>query len=120
MDTERIVKLTTGPIFTWWVKHVASRLDPLIFKATNGRLTSMGPAAMPMLTLTTVGRRSGKPHAVHLACLERGGDYLIVASAIHAAHRVGMRRENQAQCRSLKLIPLANSASTSSARAVSV
>ena len=56
---ERIVRLTTGPIFTWWVKHVASRLDPLIFKATNGRLTSMGPAAMPMLTLTTVGRKSG-------------------------------------------------------------
>lgn len=81
-DPERIVKLTTGPVFTWWVKHVASRLDPLIFKATNGRLTSMGPPAMPMLTLTTVGRKSGKPHAVHLACLERDGDYLVVASAM--------------------------------------
>ena len=82
MDPERIVALTTGTAFTWWVKHVASRLDPFIFKATNGRLTSMGPPAMPMLTMTTVGRKSGKPHAVHLACIEHDGDYLIVASAM--------------------------------------
>ena len=82
IDPERIVKLTTGPVFTWWVKHVASRLDPLIFKATNGRFTSMGPPAVPMLTMTTRGRKSGKPHSVHLACIERDGDYLIVASAM--------------------------------------
>ena len=82
MDPERIVELTTGPVFTWWVKHVASRLDPLIYKATNGRFTSMGPPAMPRLTLTTRGRKSGKPHAVHLACLERDGDHLVVASAM--------------------------------------
>jgi deazaflavin-dependent oxidoreductase (nitroreductase family) len=82
MDSERIVQLTTGPVFTWWVKHVASRLDPLIFKVTNGRFTSMGPPAMPMLTMTTRGRRSGKPHAVHLACVERERDYLVVASAM--------------------------------------
>ena len=68
MDPERIVELTTGPIFAWWVKHIAARLDPIIFKATNGRFTSMGPPAMPMLTMTTVGRKSGKRHAVHLAC----------------------------------------------------
>ena len=61
MDSERIVNLTTGPAFTWWVRHVASRLDPLIFRATNGRFTSMGPPVMPMLTMTTIGRRSGKP-----------------------------------------------------------
>lgn len=82
MDSDRLVRLTTGPVCTWWVKHVASRLDPLIFKATNGRFTSMGPPAMPMLTMTTRGRRSGRPHAVHLACVERDGDYLVVASAM--------------------------------------
>ena len=82
-QNERVVALTTHPVFAWWIKHVASRLDPLIFKATNGRLTSMGPpGVMPMLTVTTIGRRSGKPHAVHLACIERAGDYLVVASAM--------------------------------------
>ena len=82
MDSERIVKLTTGRAFTWWVRHVASRLDPLIFRATNGRFTSMGPPVMPMLTMTTIGRKSGTPHAVHLACIPHDGDYLVVGSAM--------------------------------------
>ena len=42
----------------------------------------MGPPAMPMLTLTATGRRSGQPRSVHLACLERDGDHLVVASAM--------------------------------------
>ena len=37
MDADRLVQLTTGPAFTWWVRHAASWLDPLLFKATNGR-----------------------------------------------------------------------------------
>lgn len=77
-----IVRLSTSRPFGWLIRHVASRLDPLVFKATNGRLTSMGPPAMPMLTLTAIGRHSGRPRAVHLACLEREGDYLVVASAM--------------------------------------
>ena len=82
MSDRLIVWLSTNRVMTWLIKHVASPLDPYIFKATNGRLTSMGPPAMPMLTLTTTGRRSGKPRSVHLACLEREGDYLVVASAM--------------------------------------
>ena len=83
MSDAFIVWLTTNPVVTTWlIKHVASPLDPLIFKATNGRFTSMGPPAMPMLTLTTVGRHSGQPRSVHLACLEHEGDYLVVASAM--------------------------------------
>jgi len=77
-----VIWLTTNRATTWLVKNYASRLDPLIFKATNGRLTSMGPPAMPMLTLTSVGRRSGQPRSVHLACIEHEGDYLVVASAM--------------------------------------
>ena len=82
MSDRLIVWLSTNRVMTWLIKHVASPLDPYIFKATNGRLTSMGPPAMPMLTLMTTGRRSGKPRSVHLACLERDGDYLVVASAM--------------------------------------
>jgi len=82
MNPDRLVALTTGPAFTWWVRHVASRLDPLLFKVTNGRLTSMGPPVVPMCTVTTIGRRSGRPHAVHLACVPHAGGHLIVASAM--------------------------------------
>ena len=37
---------------------------------------------MPMLTLTTSGRRSGRPRSVQLACVEHEGDLLVVASAM--------------------------------------
>ena len=87
MNERWIVWLSTNRVATWWIRHVASRLDPVLFRATNGRFTSMGPPAMPMLTLITTGRRSKRPRSVHLACLERDGDYWIVASAMgQAAH----------------------------------
>ena len=82
MDDRFIVRLSTNPFATWLIKHFASRLDPLIFKATNGRLTSMGAPFMPMLAMTAIGRSSGQPRSVQLACLEHEGDYLVVASAM--------------------------------------
>ena len=82
MSDRFIVWLSTNPVATWLITHVASRLDPLIFKATDGRLTSMGVPTMPMLTMTAIGRRSGQPRSVHLACLAHEGDYLVVASAM--------------------------------------
>ncbi len=96
-----IVWLSTNPVATWLIKHVASRLDPLIFKATNGRFTSMGPPAMPMLTMTAIGRRSGQPRSVHLACVEHDGDPLVVASAMgqekHPAWRYNVEANPQVQ-----------------------
>jgi deazaflavin-dependent oxidoreductase (nitroreductase family) len=82
MSERWIVWLSTNPVATWLIRNVASRLDPLLFKATNGRITSFGPPAMPMLTLTATGRRSGRPRSVQLACLEHEGNYLVVASAM--------------------------------------
>ena len=77
-----VVWASTNPVATWLIKHVASPLDPLIFRATGGRMTSMGPPSMPMLTLTMKGRRSGKPRSVQLACIVHRGEYLVVASAM--------------------------------------
>ena len=91
MSDRLIVWLSTNRVMTWLIKHVASPLDPRIFKATNGRLTSMGPPTMPMLTMTTVGRRSGRARSVHLACLERAGETLVVASAMGQEKHPGWR-----------------------------
>jgi deazaflavin-dependent oxidoreductase (nitroreductase family) len=82
MNSSFIVWLSTNPVTTWLIKHVASPLDPLIFRATQGRLTSMGVPTMPMLTLTATGRHSGEPRSVQLACIEHEGDHLVVASAM--------------------------------------
>jgi len=77
-----VIWLTTNPVSTWVIRNVASRLDPVIFRASNGRFFSMGAPDMPMVTMTTVGRRSGKRRSVHLACIEHEGDHLVVASAM--------------------------------------
>ncbi len=59
----------------------------------------MGVPTMPMLTLTAVGRRSGQPRSIHLACIESEGDYLVVASAMgqrkHPAWRYNLEANPQ-------------------------
>ena len=71
MDETLVVRLSTNRVATWLIRNVASKLDPILFKATGGRLTSFGPPTMPMITVTTTGARTGRPRPVHLACLER-------------------------------------------------
>jgi deazaflavin-dependent oxidoreductase (nitroreductase family) len=101
MPSDFVAWLSTTPVATWVIKHVASPLDPLIFKATNGRVTSMGAPVMPMLALTTTGRRSGKPRSVQLAYLERDGDCLVVASSMgqakHPAWRYNLEANPEVQ-----------------------
>jgi len=91
VDSDLLVKLSTNRFATWLIKHVASPLDPLVFKATNGRLTSMGAPVMPMLAMTTIGRHSGRPRSVQLAYLENAGDFLVVASSMGQEKHPGWR-----------------------------
>lgn len=67
---------------SWLVRNLAAHIDPALFRATNGRFTITGRPTLPMLTLTTVGRRSGKERSVQLAYHEHDGDRLVVASAM--------------------------------------
>lgn len=67
---------------SWIVKHLAARVDPVLFKATGGRLTLTGVPTLPMLTLTTIGRKSGKRRDTQLAYHRDGDDLLVVASAM--------------------------------------
>ena len=76
---------------SWLVKHYASKIDPILFRATNGRLTSTGVPTLPMLTMTAVGRKSGEKRAVQLAYHKDGDDLLIVASAMGAENHPAWR-----------------------------
>ncbi len=68
---------------SWLVRHVAARVDPVLFRWSRGRVAVTGPPTLPMLLLTTTGRRSGRPRTVQLAHLEEpGGTRLVVASAM--------------------------------------
>jgi len=84
-------RLSATKVGSWLVKHLASPLDPIIFKATNGRFTSTGVPTLPMLTLTVLGRRSGQPRSVQLAYHEHDGDFLVVASAMGQEKHPGWR-----------------------------
>ena len=80
---------------TWVVRHVAAKVDPVIFARTDGRLTLTVVPTLPMLTLTVPGRRTGAPRSVQLAYLLERGDgtadhegtaYLVVGSAMGQDH----------------------------------
>ncbi len=64
------------------VKHVAAKVDPVLFRWSKGRFTSTGPPTLPMLALTTTGAKSGQPRTVQLAYHRDGDDLLVVASAM--------------------------------------
>lgn len=67
---------------SWTVRHIAAKVDPWLFRRTNGRFTITGTPTLPMLALTVVGRRSGEPRTVQLAYHRDGDDLLVVASAM--------------------------------------
>jgi deazaflavin-dependent oxidoreductase (nitroreductase family) len=83
--------LSATRLGTWLVRHVASPLDPLIFRLTNGRFTSTGVPTLPMLALTVKGRKSGVPRTVQLAYHADGDDLLVVASAMGQEKHPGWR-----------------------------
>jgi deazaflavin-dependent oxidoreductase (nitroreductase family) len=86
-----VVWLVTNPVTTWWVRNFAARLDPWLYRATNGRFHSMGPGSDTLITVTTKGRQSGLPRSVQLACVPYEGDLLLVASAMGQARHPAWR-----------------------------
>ena len=68
------------PVGRWLAKNVSSRLDPFLYRISGGRFTSSGPLTIPQLTLTTIGRKSGKERVVQLGYHDDGDSWLIIAS----------------------------------------
>jgi deazaflavin-dependent oxidoreductase (nitroreductase family) len=55
------------------------RTHRLVYRATGGRVVGSA-AGMPVLLLTTTGRRSGKERTTPLTFLRDGGDLVLIAS----------------------------------------
>ncbi|MEM9178045.1 MAG: nitroreductase/quinone reductase family protein [Myxococcota bacterium] len=77
-----LVRLVTHPVTTWWIRTFSARVDPWLYRRTNGRVHSMGPGNDAMVAITMTGRKSGRPRSVQLACVHHEGDLLLVASAM--------------------------------------
>lgn len=59
-----------------------NRLDLAVLALSRGRQTAThGLAGLPVLTVETLGARSGRPHPVTLLAIPRGGEYVLIATA---------------------------------------
>jgi deazaflavin-dependent oxidoreductase (nitroreductase family) len=57
--------------FSLFMKHVGSRVDRALIRASRGRFSMSGPA-LPTMLLTTTGRKSGKDRTVPLHYVRDG------------------------------------------------
>jgi deazaflavin-dependent oxidoreductase (nitroreductase family) len=63
------------------ISYARSRLDPILYRATRGRLTLTGPS-QPTMLLTTRNRTTGQPHTDPVS-YQPDGDNLIAAYDNH-------------------------------------
>ena len=82
MYARLVNRLSATRFGSWLVRSFAAKVDPVLFRWSNGRLTSTGVPTLPMLALTVPGRRSGEPRTVQLAYEADGDGFLVVASAM--------------------------------------
>ena len=66
-------------LFAFVGRRVAARIDPWLYRLTEGRWTMLGPNVLPVLLLTTKGRRSGRPRTTPVMYV-RDGDNFVVSS----------------------------------------
>jgi deazaflavin-dependent oxidoreductase (nitroreductase family) len=59
--------------------RIANGLHIALYRISGGKLASK-ISNMPILLITTIGRKSGKPHTNPIVYLKDGQDYLVVAS----------------------------------------
>ncbi len=62
------------------VMKVGSRLNTWAYRASGGKVGGRFPKGAPVLLLTSVGRRSGRPRTVPLLYLDDGDSVVVVAS----------------------------------------
>lgn len=82
MYARLVNRLSATRVGSWLVRVFAAKVDPVLFRWSNGRVTSTGVPTLPMLALTVPGRRTGEPRTVQLAYEPDGDGFLVVASAM--------------------------------------
>jgi deazaflavin-dependent oxidoreductase (nitroreductase family) len=71
----------------WIFAHSAHHLDKFLLRATHGGVTLAGlTAGIPVLTITTTGRRSGLPRTMPLLGVPVGDDLALVGTNFGREH----------------------------------
>jgi deazaflavin-dependent oxidoreductase (nitroreductase family) len=63
----------------WFVRHVAARIDPWLYRVTGGRITST-LGTIVTAPLMTTGARTGRPREAQITYFHDGRDAIAVAS----------------------------------------
>lgn len=71
-------KFARTPAGDWYMKQVAPRLDPPLLRFTGGRVSSVYP--VPVMLLTTTGAKTGQPRTLPLLYLNDGDAIILIAS----------------------------------------
>lgn len=88
---ETVARSSAG---TWFVQHIAPVLDPPLLRLTGGRVSSIYP--VPVLLLTTTGAKTGKARSHPLLYVEDGDDLILVASNYGSARHPAWYRNLRA------------------------
>ena len=62
------------------VVKIMSRLNTWVYRLSGGRIGGRFPGGAPVLLLTTIGRKSGRPQTAPLLYLQEGEAYVVVGS----------------------------------------
>lgn len=85
-----IGRLVSTPLGSWIGKWAVPALDRLVFRFTRGKATAVGwLAGLPMVWLTTVGRRSGARRRQPLLAFPFEHDLAIIGSNFGQRHHPG-------------------------------
>ena len=85
---QRVVKRAASTrAGAWFFSHAAHRLDLSVIRLSKGRssLTSIF-ADLPVVTLTTIGAKSGRHRTVPLVGIPHGEEVVLIASNFGRAH----------------------------------
>lgn len=82
----RAVAVVAGSKPGAWCIRKLTPVDRWLLKRSSGRFTLLGPLAVPLLLLTTTGRKSGRRHQTPLAYMREGDRLFVVASNFGQPH----------------------------------
>jgi deazaflavin-dependent oxidoreductase (nitroreductase family) len=67
-----------SPAGNWYLRRIAPRIDPPLLRLTGGRVSSVYPT--PIMLLTTTGAKSGLPRTLPLLYVTDGEQVILMAS----------------------------------------
>jgi deazaflavin-dependent oxidoreductase (nitroreductase family) len=93
------IRFARSPAGRWFGINVAARVDPVLLRASKGRVSTFGMA--PVVNVTVRGRKSGQPRSSALLYFTDGDDVILVASSFgrekHPAWYLNMKADPEVQ-----------------------